>query len=137
MADCIFCKIVAGQIPATKIYEDDRLLAFLDINPLTRGHCLLIPKAHHENLMAMPPELLQDLIVAAQKISRAQLKALNALGLNLLQSNGRVASQIINHFHLHLLPRYRPDEIGLASWELVPGDKADIAAAAEAVRKAL
>ncbi|MFH1092332.1 MAG: HIT family protein [Pseudomonadota bacterium] len=137
MADCIFCRIVSGEIPATKVYEDDRCLAFLDINPIARGHALLIPKSHHENLYTIPPGLLQDLILAAQKLGTAMVKALGAQGLNLLQSNGRAASQIIDHFHLHLIPRRPADGVGVANWEMIPGDKEDMTQAAEQIKKAL
>ena len=113
--DCIFCQIVAGNIPSTKVYEDDRFLCFMDINPLTRGHALLIPKTHHENLAAMPDGLLADLFILARNLAGPLLKGLDAKGLNLIQSNGRAANQIIDHFHLHLVPRYR-SEIGRASW---------------------
>ncbi len=137
MSDCIFCKIVAGQLPSTKVYEDDDFLVFMDINPVTRGHCLLIPKAHYENLFAMPEDLLQGLIARAQTVGAAAVKALEARGLNLLQSNGRAANQIIDHFHMHLIPRWSEDELKFAAWELRPGDMDDIAAAAGAIRAGL
>ncbi|MFH1137470.1 MAG: HIT family protein [Pseudomonadota bacterium] len=137
MMDCIFCRIVAGLIPSTKVHEDDRFYCFMDINPLTRGHALLIPKDHHENLAAMPDELLRDLIVLAKNLAGVAVKGLDAKGINLIQSNGRAANQIIDHYHLHLIPRYRPDDLKAMAWELVPGDLSDIAAAAEAIRKNL
>ena len=134
MADCIFCKIVAGEIPSIKIYEDERFLAFMDINPLTRGHCLLIPKAHFENAFDLPDELLRDLMVTAKKLAAKMVKVLSAGGLNFIQSNGRAANQIIDHYHLHLLPRYAPDDLPVMAWELKPGDMKDIAAAAEEIK---
>ena len=131
MSDCIFCKIIAGEIPSTKIFEDDRFLAFMDINPLTRGHCLLTPKAHHENVFAMPRDLLKDLIVTAQHLGEKALEGLKADGLNYIQSNGRAANQVIDHYHMHLIPRYAGDELKAMAWELNPGDPGDITAAAE------
>ncbi|MDY6853058.1 MAG: HIT family protein [Thermodesulfobacteriota bacterium] len=137
MADCIFCKIVAGEIPSIKVYEDDGLLAFMDINPATRGHCLLIPKAHHKDIMAMPGDLLKDLVAAAQGLAKASVSALGADGVNLLQSNGLAANQIIPHFHLHIMPRWTNDGAGIAAWEMVPGDMDTIAAQAGEIKKAL
>ncbi len=137
MADCIFCKIVAGAIPSTKVYEDEKFLAFMDINPLTRGHCLLIPKDHHPTVFDMPESLLRDLIAVAKKLAGPLREAVGASGLNFLQSNGRAANQIVDHYHLHLIPRFAADEVQVASWELVPGDMADIAAAADATRNLL
>ena len=132
--ECIFCKIVAGEIPSTKIYEDDRFICFMDINPVTRGHCLLIPKDHHETIFAMPGKLLQDLIVTAQKLADRVFKGLDAKGINLIQSNGRAANQIIDHFHMHLIPRYDPIELKGMAWEMRPGDMNEISAAAESIK---
>jgi histidine triad (HIT) family protein len=137
MSECLFCKIVAGEIPSTKTYEDDQFLGFMDINPVTRGHSLLIPKSHHENIHVIPEDLLKDYIVVARKIAGAAVKQLGAKGINLVQSNGRAANQIIDHCHLHLIPRYAPEEIPLASWEMKPGDMGDIAAAAKAIKEGL
>jgi histidine triad (HIT) family protein len=137
MSDCIFCKIVAGNIPSIKIYEDDQFLGFMDINPLTRGHALLIPKAHYETLFSIPEDLLRDLIATAQHLAEAVYTGVGAKGLNLIQSNGRAANQIIDHFHLHLVPRYQPDDLKPMAWELVPGNPAEIADVAAAIKKQL
>lgn len=136
MTDCIFCKIVAGTIPSTKIYEDDKFLAFMDINPVTRGHALLIPKEHSQNVFTIPANLLGELMIVAQKLAGVAMKGLEAKGLNFVQSNGLAANQIIDHFHLHLMPRYRADEIPMANWPLIPADKADLQSAAEAIKGA-
>ena len=133
--DCIFCKIVAGEIPSYKVYEDDLFLAFMDINPLTRGHCLLIPKDHHVTVFDMPEDLLKNLIVTAQALARKVMAGVEAKGINLLQSNFRAANQIIDHYHMHLIPRNREDEINLAAWEMKPGNPDEIAATAEAIKK--
>lgn len=135
MGDCIFCKIVAGEIPSIKVYEDDHLLGFMDINPVTPGHSLLIPKAHHATLFDMPDDLLGELLTAARGLGRAIQTGMGARGLNLLQSNGRAANQIIDHFHLHLVPRYEADEIPMANWEMTPGDIDGIKGQAEKIKQ--
>lgn len=137
MDDCIFCKIAAGELPSTRVYEDEQFLAFMDINPIIRGHCLLIPKAHHEMVFDMPEPVLRDLIVVAKRISAAVKQGLKANGLNLFQSNGRAAMQIIPHYHMHLLPRWKDDNLRLGDWEMRAGDMEEIAAAAEAIKKEL
>jgi histidine triad (HIT) family protein len=137
MSDCIFCKIAAGEIPSTKVYEDDDFLAFMDINPLIKGHFLLIPKSHHPDVFAMPDETLQGLIVRAKSLAAAARQGLGANGVNLQQANGRAANQIIDHYHMHIIPRWEPDDLPVANWELKPGDEGDIGEAAEAIRKAV
>jgi len=137
MDDCIFCKIAAGELPSTRVYEDEQFLAFMDINPIIRGHCLLIPKAHHEMVFDMPEPVLRDLIVVAKRISAAVKQGLKADGLNLFQSNGRAAMQIIPHYHMHLLPRWKDDNLRLGDWEMRAGDMEEIAATAEAIKKEL
>ena len=137
MTDCIFCKIVTGEIPSTRIYEDDRFLGFMDINPLTRGHSLLIPKAHFATVFDMPDDILSSLIITARGLADGIVKGLGAGGINLIQSNGRAANQIIDHYHLHLLPRYAPDELPAMAWDLKAGDMNDIAAAAEEIKRKL
>ncbi|OGY49241.1 MAG: hypothetical protein A3D39_03025 [Candidatus Buchananbacteria bacterium RIFCSPHIGHO2_02_FULL_39_17] len=109
MSDCIFCKIVAGQIPAAKIYEDDKVLAFLDINPINPGHTLVIPKIHFSNLTQTPVEVSQNLIMVIKKISPAIMKGVGAQGFNLGLNNGSIAGQIIFHMHFHLIPRFADD----------------------------
>ena len=109
-ADCIFCKIVAGSIPSTKVYEDADTIAFMDINPVVKGHTLVIPKKHCDQLMLMPPDLLQKVILVTQKIAHAHINGLNAIGLNIAQANGKVAGQIVPHVHFHVIPRFDIDE---------------------------
>ncbi len=134
--DCIFCKIVAGEIPSEKIYEDEVVLAFLDIQPATRGHALVIPKAHHENLVATPLPLLEALIAAVQKIAAAAVRATGAEGFNVLQSNNRCAGQEVPHVHFHVVPRKSGDGIGLGSRHSAPIED-DFAKTANAIRSAL
>lgn len=119
--DCIFCKIVAGDIPCIKIYEDDRTLCFMDINPASDGHALVIPKEHWENVHAIPDELIGAVAVTAKKIAGAVDRAIAPDGLNLLQCNGSGAAQSVFHFHMHVLPRTTGDELKL-NWGLAPGD---------------
>jgi len=114
MTDCVFCKIVAGEIPSFKVYEDEEFLAFLDINPLARGHALLIPKAHFEDVFDIPEEVLGQLAARAKGVSEAICKGLGASGVNLLHASGKSAQQSVFHFHLHLIPRFEND--GLNTW---------------------
>ena len=108
-ADCIFCKIVAGQLPACKVHEDADTLAFMDIGPIIPGHTLVIPKIHVDPLTAAPPVILQKLILVVQKIARAQLSAFKADGVNVMQSNGQAAGQVVPHLHFHVIPRFATD----------------------------
>ena len=123
MDDCIFCKIVKGEIPSTKVYEDDKVFAFEDINPISDGHTLIIPKAHAENIWEINPDDLAAIHRASQKIAAGIKQALNPIGVACLQLNGRGVNQLVMHYHLHLIPRAEgAPEIKLTHWELVPGD---------------
>ncbi|MEF2231751.1 MAG: HIT family protein [Pseudodesulfovibrio sp.] len=112
--DCIFCKIVAGEIPCAKVYESDTCVAFLDIAPVNAGHALVLPKAHHPTLMDIPSSLGGDLTQALSKVGRAVMEATGADGLNLIQNNGESAGQLVHHAHFHLVPRFADD--GLKLW---------------------
>ncbi len=107
--DCIFCKIVEGELPCTKVYEDDDTLAFMDIGPVVKGHTLVIPKEHYDPITGTPPGVLQKLIVVVQKVAQAQIKGLGADGLNVTQANGSVAGQVVPHIHFHVIPRFESD----------------------------
>lgn len=107
--DCIFCKIIKGEIPSTKVYEDSDVLAFMDIGPVVKGHTLVIPKTHHNPLMETPPEVLHKLISVVQKIARAQMAGLQADGISVAQANGRAANQVVPHIHFHVIPRFAAD----------------------------
>ncbi|SDC22410.1 HIT family protein [Shouchella lonarensis] len=109
--DCIFCKIVEGNVPATKIYEDDDTLAFFDISQVTKGHTLVIPKAHHENIYTLPADSAAKLFSVVPKIATALKETFQVQGMNVLNNNGEKAGQSVFHYHLHLLPRY--EESGL------------------------
>jgi len=108
-ADCIFCKIVKGELPCTRIYEDDDTLAFLDIGPIVKGHCLVIPKRHYDPITAIPEEDLKNLILSVQKVASAIKNGLAADGLNITQANGAVAGQVVPHVHFHVIPRFEGD----------------------------
>ncbi len=131
--NCIFCKIVAGEIPCFKLHEDDRTLAFMDINPASPGHALVIAKAHHADLYAMPEVLLAACAATAKKVASAVHKALAPDGLNLVQANGPGAAQSVPHFHIHVLPRRRGDEL-LLNWGLEAGDMDEISALADRIK---
>lgn len=112
--DCIFCKIVAGDIPCAKVYESETVLAFLDIAPVNAGHALVLPKAHHATLMDVPGELGADLTKALSAVGKAVMEATGADGLNLMQNNYEAAGQLVHHVHFHLIPRHSDD--GLRLW---------------------
>jgi len=119
MEDCIFCKIVRGEIPCSKVYEDELVLSFLDINPFNHGHTLVITKKHYETLFDVPDEDLKACAVALRDIGRAVYEASGADGLNILQNNYRAAGQVVWHAHYHILPRYKRDGF-ITSWPTNP-----------------
>jgi histidine triad (HIT) family protein len=135
--DCIFCRIAAGEIPATKVYEDDDVLAMADINPITDGHLLIIPKKHATNIFDVDPEVLGRLHRASQRVAAAVKEALKPDGLVVLQLNEPAAGQVVLHYHLHLVPRYRGDGVTSFDWLPQPGDPEKIGATAEKIRAAL
>ncbi len=123
MEDCIFCKIVKGDIPCFKVYEDDRVLAFEDVNPISDGHTLIIPKAHAENIWEISGEDLAAIHGASKKVASAIKEVLNPEGVAALQLNGRGVNQVVMHYHLHLIPRITGGpELTMTAWELIPGD---------------
>lgn len=109
MNDCLFCKIVEGKIPANKVYETDKILAFLDITPVNEGHTLVIPKEHYENLFELPDNLLEKIAIELKHIGKAVQKATNSGGINIAMNNREAAGQIIPHAHFHIIPRYLAD----------------------------
>jgi histidine triad (HIT) family protein len=136
MADCIFCKIVAGQIPCTRIYEDASVLAFMDINPISPGHTLVVPKKHYEAITEMPADEAAALYRPIPALAAAVKAALKAEALNVLQNNGRAAGQAVDHLHVHLIPRWVGDGLGFR-WPAKQADMEVLAKQAEAVKKAL
>ena len=133
--DCIFCKIVAGELPATIVDEDERTVAFMDINPATRGHALVIPRAHAADLHAIGGDDLAACALAAQRLAGRMPDTLGADGVNLLNACGTPAWQTVFHFHIHVIPRYEGDPLRLP-WVPGPGDADEIAAAGAALRDA-
>lgn len=131
--DCIFCKIVKGDLPATTIDEDVRTVAFMDIQPATRGHALVIPRAHAKDLLAIDPDDLAACALMAQRVAARAKDRLGAAGVNLLNSCGAPAWQTVFHFHMHVIPRYEHDPLRLP-WTPAPGDPAEIAAAGALLR---
>jgi histidine triad (HIT) family protein len=109
--DCVFCKIVAGEIPCHRLYEDERVLSFLDIMPIARGHLLVIPKQHVEFAYAADPALMADVMHAATRIAGAAQSVLHCDGLNFILNCGEIAGQVVPHAHLHIVPRYIDDGI--------------------------
>jgi len=138
MEDCIFCKIVKGELPGFKVYEDERVLAFEDINPVTEGHTLVIPKAHAENLWEITDEDLAAVQLASKKVIHAIRSALKPLGVVAVQLNGRAVNQVIMHYHLHLIPRLEGSpELKWTGWEMKPGNMDVIKATAEKIAAAV
>ena len=125
MQNCVFCKIVKGEIPCFKIFEDENVLAFLDINPVTKGHCLVIPKTHFENIFDISEDTLQKVTVATKHISVKIKNSLQADGIRISQSSGEEAGQVISHFHLHIIPRYKNDGLLNNHWSNANPPKAD------------
>jgi histidine triad (HIT) family protein len=128
--DCIFCKIVAGDLPARIVDEDERTIAFMDIAPATRGHALVIPRAHSTDILSVAPEDLSAVALASQRLAARAKERLGADGVNLLNSCGRAAWQTVFHFHVHVIPRYDGDPLRLP-WVPGEGDQEQIALAAQ------
>jgi histidine triad (HIT) family protein len=131
--DCIFCKIIAGELPAAVIDEDERTIAFMDINPATRGHALVATRKHVRDLMEIDAEDLAATLNAAQRLAGRMTERLGADGINLLNNTGAASWQMVFHFHMHVIPRYENDPLRLP-WKPAPGDPDEIAATAEALR---
>ena len=136
MSDCVFCRIRDGQIPSTRIDEDARTLTFMDINPLSPGHCLVVTKRHAPTLFESDVEDLAAAMATARRVALAIRRELSPDGLNLLQANGAAAFQSVPHFHIHLIPRWTNDGKGF-DWKLTPGDREGIAKTGERLRAAL
>lgn len=115
MNDCLFCKIVHGEIPCTKVYEDEETLAFFSISPNNQGHTLVVPKKHFRNLMDMDESNVSSLALAVQKITRGVYKGVKAEGVNIIMNNEAPAGQAVFHAHVHVIPRFKDD--GLHSWD--------------------
>ena len=113
MKECIFCKIAKGEIPSATLYEDEEFRVILDLGPANKGHALILPKAHYENLYDLPDEMAAHAMILAKKIATKMKGILNCDGYNLVQNNGEAAGQPVFHFHMHLIPRYTDDHAGI------------------------
>jgi histidine triad (HIT) family protein len=133
---CIFCKIVAGQIPCFKLLEDVDTIAFMDINPVNPGHALSVAKGHWPTVDVIPPDVLAAVARTAQKVAKAVISELEPNGVNLLQANGAGAGQSVPHLHVHIMPR-RPNDGVALNWEYKPGDRAEIEAIYKKLKVAL
>ncbi|MGG0410449.1 HIT family protein [Peribacillus simplex] len=122
MSDCIFCKIIDGEIPSSKVFENEHVLAFLDISQVTKGHTLVIPKVHKENLYELTPEIAKNLFEVVPEIARAMKQEFQPVGLNLLNNNGEAAGQSVFHYHMHLIPRYGEGDGFGAVWKTNTSD---------------
>ena len=129
--NCVFCAIAAGEIPSFKVYEDDLVLAYLDINPFTKGHTLVIPKVHSANLLETDEATLAAVIARVKKVAAHLKAALPCDGFNILQNNGEAAGQTVMHLHFHIVPRYGKEAI---AFESRPGDMDELKALAERIR---
>ncbi len=114
MQDCIFCKILKGEVPSAKVYENDKVFAFLDIGPVHKGHTLVIPKEHFETILDIPEDLLKEVIAVLKKVSKAVKQGVNADGISVAQSNYKAGGQVVPHLHFHIMPRFEND--GLKFW---------------------
>ena len=132
--DCIFCKIANGEIPSATVYEDSICRVILDVNPANKGHALIIPKEHFDNIYSMDAETAAKIFTIATEVAKAQKAELNPDGLNILQNNGEAAGQTVFHFHMHLVPRYIKDNVTM-TW--IPGkaDTVELSALSKALRK--
>jgi histidine triad (HIT) family protein len=133
-SDCIFCKVIAGEIPSELVDSDERTVAVMDINPATRGHVVVLTREHAENLFHVSDEDLLAVFGMARRVAERMKETIEPGGFNILHNIGRVAWQSIFHFHLHVIPRYEGDPLQLP-WLPAPGDPADLAAIAESLRR--
>lgn len=132
--NCIFCKIIAGEIPSTAVYEDEDFRAILDVNPAARGHVIILPKKHAANIIELEEEEAAKVFPIAKKIAAALMKTYHCDGVNILQNNGEAAGQTVFHLHVHVIPRYYGDDINI-KWK--PGDTPDLQAVADEIKKNL
>jgi len=132
--DCIFCKIINGEIPAVKVLDEQKVLAFMDINPLAQGHMLVIPKKHAENILDISEDDLAAVINAVKRCAKAAKAELKAEGITILQLNGKASDQVVPHLHIHIIPRWKNDGLSISNWEMKPGDMEEIKKTADRVK---
>ena len=134
MDDCIFCKIVDGKIPSAKVYEDAKVIGFLDIMPANKGHCLIVPKKHPQTLMEMDEDDLIVVIKTAKKVAKALSLSLGNGSFNIVMNNGKEAGQLVNHAHIHIIPRFQKDRLRI-KWSHLKYEGDEIQEYAENIRK--
>ena len=132
--DCIFCKIANGEIPSKTLYEDEDFRVILDLGPATRGHALILPKEHADNLYELPEETAARVFVLAKKMAAKMTEKLHCDGLNIVQNNGEVAGQTVHHFHMHVIPRHAGDDVQV-TWKQGETESESLKALADAIRK--
>lgn len=135
MSDCLFCRIITGEVPSQKVYEDEDVFAFLDIQPVNVGHTLIVPKAHYENCGETPDDAMAAVIAVAKRVGAAALRVTGAQGYNVGINCGAVAGQVIMHTHVHVMPRFEGD--GLRHWPKLAVSKDEMDSAAEKMRQVL
>ncbi|MGE5297410.1 MAG: HIT family protein [Solirubrobacterales bacterium] len=136
MDGCVFCKVVAGEIPAAKVYEDDAVVAFLDIGPISDGHTLVIPKQHCAKVHECDPEVLSAVAARLGKIAKAVVEAMDADGYNVLANNGKAAGQVVEHLHFHIIPRKKGDGV-LTQWPSYKYEKGQVEMIVARIRESL
>ena len=134
--DCIFCKIVRGEIPSSNVYTNDKVIAFLDVNPVNKGHVLIVPKEHYETLLDIPDNIVKELLVIAKRIGKSARKALKAGGFNVGMNNFPAAGQVVFHSHIHIVPRFKDDGLKI-KWPHTKYKEGEMKEYAEKVKKFL
>lgn len=132
--DCIFCKIIAGEIPSATVYEDEDFKVIMDISPAAKGHAILLPKKHYANLYELEDETASKALIVARKVGKAIMDEFHCDGLNVLQNNGEAAGQTVFHYHIHLIPRYKNDKVNV-SWDQGKYEDGEAAKVADAIAK--
>jgi len=134
MEECIFCKIIAGKVPSAKVYEDEHSISFLDIMPANKGHCLVVPKKHSQNLVEMGDDEIMNAMKAAKKVARALSLSFGNGSFNIVMNNGKEAGQVVNHAHIHIIPRFQKDRLRI-KWSHLKYADNEIKEYAEKIRK--
>lgn len=132
--DCIFCKIAAGEIPSATVYEDDDFRAILDLGPAAKGHTLVIPKSHSDNLLSIEPDTAAKALKVISKTANAIKEALGCDGINVVQNNGEAAGQTVMHLHFHIIPRYKNDSVNIG-WQPMKPSNEELAATADLIKE--
>ena len=132
--DCIFCRIAAGEIPSATVYEDDDFRAILDLGPAAKGHTLVIPKNHSDNLLSVEPDTAAKALKVISKTANAIKEALGCDGINVVQNNGEAAGQTVMHLHFHIIPRYKNDSVNIG-WQPMKPSNEELAATADLIKE--